>query len=178
MSCLYKSLISQDLCSRLLEHYRHISNDLPPANTTSSMFPPRIHLRDVPDDICADICKELLITLQGYYINIEVNPRNVRVYHSKFGRVKPHTDASTYGDTHTCLIYLTDDFDGGNLTVKLPRSESHILEHGCKDMKHVTVTPEPRACYGIIFPKSALHYTNDQLEGDKIIVLVDINIIE
>ena len=39
--------------------------------------------------------------------------------------------------------------------------------------KHYYVTPEARKCYGILFPKECIHYTDELYTGGKYILLVD-----
>lgn len=63
------------------------------------------------------------------------------------------------------------------LSVKLPRNEEHIQQYGSPELRHLNVTPEPRVMYGILFPKNTIHYTNELLEGDKIILLIDCKVI-
>jgi len=94
--------------------------------------------------------RELTVTLSGYFTEFSANIRNIRIYESKYGLVKPHVDIAVYPeDTHTCLVYLTDEFDGGILTVKTKTDQNHILSHGESHKKHLCVTPEPRVIYGI-----------------------------
>ena len=115
--------------------------------------------------------------MSQYYTIFEPNENNIRIFQSNYGITQPHCDFPTYAsDTHTCLIYLTDDFSGGVLSVKLPRKDTHIREFGSPELHHLNITPEPRAMYGIIFPKNTIHYTNELLEGDKIILLIDCQI--
>jgi hypothetical protein len=123
------------------------------------------------------LIKELFISINGYFTKFIPNSNNIRIYQSNYGVVLPHKDIPTYQhDTHTCLIYLTDNFTGGVLSVKLPRSLEHIEEYGENDKKHLNITPEPRINYGIIFPKETIHYTDELLEGNKLILLVDCQI--
>ena len=64
-------------------------------------------------------------------------------------------------DTHTCLIYLTDDFYGGFLTVE--------------DNSNVT-TFHPQKGFCVVYPKGVIHYTDEQHDGIKIILLADLRI--
>ena len=75
------------------------------------------------------------------------------------------------------MIYITDDFIGGVLSVKLPQDQQHMLEYGSPELKHSNITPEPRIMYGIVFPKHTIHYTDELLEGNKIILLIDCKIV-
>ena len=65
-------------------------------------------------------------------------------------------------DTHTCLIYLTDDFVGGFLTVE--------------DDINIPTQFTPKVGFCVIYPKSSIHYTDDQYDGTKIILLADLRI--
>jgi hypothetical protein len=89
----------------------------------------------------------------------------MRIYYSDFGEVKPHKDVTIKDNyNYTLLIYLSDNFDGGKITVKVPIEEIK---------KHYYVTPEPRKCYGILFPKDCIHYTDELYTGGKYILLLD-----
>ena len=97
--------------------------------------------------------------------NFHIYDNNMRIYYSDFGEVKPHKDVTIRDNyNHTLLIYLSDNFDGGKITVKVPIEEIK---------KHYYVTPEPRKCYGIIFPKDCIHYTDELYTGGKYILLLD-----
>lgn len=174
---IYKSMISTDLLDEILIYYRAKEPTLEYVKG-SSAFPLRRQIREIPDNLALELSKQLKITMSPYYTVFEPNEKNIRIYQSNYGIVLPHRDIPTYPeDTHTCLIYLTDNFNGGVLSVKLPRSQEHIQEFGSEDLKHINITPEPRAMYGIIFPKNTIHYTNELLEGDKLILLIDCKII-
>jgi hypothetical protein len=84
------------------------------------------------------------------------------------------------------IIYLTDDYLGENLTIKTERSQENMLKYGERDKKHLlhTMYPrklsdacEPRSNYGVIFPKNCIHYTDELLHGNKIILIVDCEIV-
>jgi hypothetical protein len=172
---LYKSVISNDLVESLLEIYRKTENSLKYA-TSSNIFPIRKYFNEIPNHLIDELMKELIITCNQYY-NFTPNINNVRIYHSNYGTVKPHKDIPIYpGDTHTCLIYLTDNFYGGNLSIKEPRTIEDLELNGNLDKKHLLYTVEPRAGYGIIFDKNYIHYNDELLSGDKIILLVDFKI--
>jgi len=174
---LYKSMISDDLREDILNYYNKIQNNLKYVKG-SSVFPLRRQVRELPDDLTTILIKELYTSINGYFTKFIPNANNIRIYQSNYGIVYPHKDVPTYvQDTHTCLIYLSDDFNGGVLSIKIPRSTEHIQEYGKDDKKHLIITPEPRINYGIIFPKDAIHYTNELLEGNKLILLIDCQII-
>lgn len=144
----------------------------------SSAFPLRRQIREIPDVLAQELARQLKITMSNYYTKFEPNENNIRIYQSNYGIILPHCDIPSYpDDTHTRLIYLTDEFTGGVLSVKLPRTEMHIQEFGSPELRHLNITPEPRAMYGILFPKHTIHYTDELLDGDKIILLIDCNVI-
>lgn len=174
---IYKSMISTDLHEEILNYYRSKESTLDYVKG-SSKFPLRRQQREIPDILADELVKQLKTTISQYYTVFEPNKNNIRIYQSNYGIIQPHRDIPSYpDDTHTCLIYLTDDFTGGVLSVKLPREENHIQEYGSPELKHINITPEPRTMYGILFPKHTIHYTNELLEGDKIILLIDCKVI-
>ena len=173
---IYKSMISNDLRNDMLEYYLSVNNIF--SDNGSVYFPKRRVLKHLPDKYIQELKKELMITMDQYYLKFIPNTDYIRIYQSNYGIVKPHKDVPTKPtDTHTCLIYLTDDFYGGVLSVKLPRTEIHFEEYGEIDKKHLTITMEPRVSYGIIFPKELVHFNDELLGGDKIILLIDCEII-
>ncbi len=173
---IYKSMISKDLQEDILNYYRAKESTLEYVNG-SGAFPLRRQIREIPDNLAQNLTHQLQVTMSQYYTIFVPNHKNIRIYQSNYGITKPHCDIAIYlKDTHTCLIYLTDDFNGGKLSVKLPREKDHIQNYGSPDLKHINITPEPRIMYGIIFPKNTIHYTNELLEGDKIILLIDCEI--
>ncbi len=173
---IYKSLISNDLRENILSYYLNSSNLC--SDNGSVYFPKRRVLKDLPVEITNLLKKELEITTAQYYLKFVPNTDYIRIYHSNYGIVKPHKDIpSDPKFTHTCLIYLTDEFYGGVLSVKIPRSETHIETHGEPEKKNLTITMEPRVSYGAIFQKDLIHFNDELLGGDKIILLVDCEII-
>jgi hypothetical protein len=174
---IYKSMISSDLHEEIMSFYRAKESTLEYIKG-SSTFPLRRQIREIPDDLAKELVRQLNITIGSYYTEFEPNIQNIRIYQSRYGIIKPHCDIPFYPqDTHTCLIYITDDFAGGVLSVKLPRDNAHISKFGSPDLHHINITPEPRTMYGILFPKNAIHYTNELLEGDKIILLIDCKVV-
>jgi hypothetical protein len=173
---IYKQMISDDLRNNILEYFQQKESNLIPCKGSSD-FPLRKQIREIPQNLASDLVKELSTTLSQYYIKFNPNINNIRLYLSNCGIVKPHVDVAVYPqDTHTCLIYITDDFEGGILSVKLPRTQNHIHQFGESDKKHINITPEPRINYGVIFPKNVIHYTDMLTSGDKLILLIDCEI--
>lgn len=174
---IYKSMISNDLKDDILNYYLNLVDQNVLLDNGSAYFPKRRTIKDIPRQFALQLEKELLITMSQYYIKFVPNINYIRIYHSNYGIVKPHTDVPINPtDTHTCLIYLTDDFYGGVLSVKIPRSAEHIKLFHQEEKKHLTVTIEQRQSYGIIFPKNLVHYNDELLGGDKIILLIDCEI--
>lgn len=174
---IYKSMISSELHEEILNYYRAKETTLDFVKG-SSAFPLRRQIREIPSNLAHELARQLGITVAPYYTSFEPNAQNIRIYQSKYGIIQPHCDVPSYpGDTHTCLIYMTDEFTGGVLSVKLPRDKSHIQKFGYPKLQHINITPEPRAMYGILFPKHTVHYTDELLEGDKIILLVDCKVV-
>lgn len=161
---LYKQILSTDLTHELLDFFAKNSSNLKSMNG-SNLFPQRKQLRNIDIDLCDKVINEINITMSNYYNNFQIDSNNIRIYYSDFGTVKPHKDV-TIKDKHnsTLLIYLSDNFDGGNITVKIPIEEIS---------KHYYVTPEPRKSYGILFPKECIHYTDELYNGSKYILLLD-----
>lgn len=102
---LYKNVLSNGLCDELIEYFNAVKFRLISVSASPN-FPPRKHLRNIPDDLHAKIKTEIYANLNKYYEELSLKD-NIRIYYSDFGIVKSHVD------THTCLIYLTDDFTGG-----------------------------------------------------------------
>lgn len=173
---IYKQMISDDLKNDILNYFQLKESNLVPCKGSSD-FPLRKQIREIPNNLALQLVKELSITMSQYYIKFNPNINNIRLYLSNYGIVKPHVDVAVYpNDTHTCLIYITDNFEGGVLSIKLPRTQEHINEYGDKDKLHINITPEPRVNYGIIFPKNVIHYTDMLTSGDKLILLIDCEI--
>ena len=113
----YERVISDSLCNELLEYFNSIKHRLIHMSA-SPKFPPRKHDRNIPEYLVEKIKQNVHDNIGKKYQNMAIKD-NIRIYLSNFGTVKPHVDVSMYGDdTHTCLIYLTDDFIGGVLTVE------------------------------------------------------------
>jgi hypothetical protein len=169
-------MISNDLRDDILNYYLESTNLS--SDNGSTYFPKRRVLKDLPDHLIQTLKQELEITMDQYYLKFVPNTNYIRIYHSNYGIVKPHQDVSIDpAFTHTCLIYLTDDFYGGVLSVKVPRTEGDIQTYGEPKKKNLVVTMEPRVCYGAIFQKDLIHFNDELLGGDKIILLVDCEII-
>ena len=159
---LYKSMISNDLRENILNYY-WINSDIV-VDGGSLYFPKRRVLKDLPLELIQNLNKELIMTNSQYYDKFIPNTNHIRIYHSNYGIVKRHQDKPTnLFDTHTCLIYLTDDFYGGKLSIE-------------NSFNNEILTLEPKVSHGVIFPKEFFHYNDELLGGDKIILILDCKI--
>jgi len=131
---IYKSMISNYLKEDILNFYLESTNLL--SDNGSAYFPKRRVLKHLPINLIQTLKQELEITMGQYYLKFIPNCDYIRIYHSNYGIVKPHQDVPIDPRfTHTCLIYLTDDFYGGVLSVKVPRTEYHIESYGEPEKK-------------------------------------------
>lgn len=169
----YKSLISDELVDLILTSYRQVENSLQ-YNRASLLFPTRKYFNDLPLYLTERLIQELITICKDDFHTFIPNTSNIRIYQSNYGTVKSHKDvAIDQRDTHTCLIYLTEDFHGGNLFLDMPLcKEISDMEEQQYSVEMIT----PHIGYGIIFDKNTTHYNNELLFGDKIILLLDIQI--
>lgn len=72
----------------------------------------------------------------------------------------------------TCLIYLSDGYEGGELCIKVPRT---ILDDDpMPDKKHYDAyTITPKKGYAVLFHKNNRHRAKEVF-GQKMILLVDL----
>jgi 2OG-Fe(II) oxygenase superfamily len=137
-SVVHRPFLSSELCVDLLE----CSDEI--IISRSNYFPSR-HLT-YPDE-----------ALENRLVEAIPYPfKNPRIYRYDHGIVKPHQDQIIYPDyEHTGIIYLTDDYEGGRLTIE---------GHG---------EIEPQSGWGVIFPKRLVH-SADEMFGIKIILVLDV----
>lgn len=110
---IYKSLISTDLHEDIIVFYEAKRANLNYCSGSSN-FPLRKQLRELPEDLIERLSAELTVTLSGYYTDLKIFGQSARIYESTHGVVKAHRDVSMHkSDTHTCIIYLSDNFLGG-----------------------------------------------------------------
>ncbi len=161
---IYTLAISEYLCKEILKHFE--SNEKILLFSASTLyFPSRQRLDEIPKDIKEKLYDELIINIGCFYNFFKPNVNNVRIYKSVYGTVKPHIDIPTNPEeTYTCLIYLSDDFYGGNLYIR--QNTENISDMHIK----------PKKCHGVIFPKKCMHWNDELLEGNKIILLLDCQI--
>lgn len=119
------------------------------------------------------ICDRLQTVLRDYLGNLSFSPE-MRLYNQSCGGIKPHKDAALFGKhQYTCLIYLTDNFEGGYLSLKIKRSDTELQQ--CDfNLKHKVVTLTPKTGYCVVFDKNILHYANEVVDGCKEILVIDI----
>ena len=132
MSSIFTEALSLTTCETVLEQYKQFNTGYGYSSiqhlsqpTTTQYFPIRKCWRQLSDELIELLKQELWtfldvnsVAICGEGGAIEVK-NNFRLYESEYGIVKPHRDLPMCGDdTHTCLIYLTDSFEGGHLTVE------------------------------------------------------------
>jgi len=118
------------------------------------------------------ITDRLFTVLRDYFPDMKLD-RWARFYNHQYGAVKPHYDANhDFMATHTILIYLTDDFGGGRLSIKTRRSDEERLASEQPNHYHkVYIIVTPKAGYGVVFKKNQLHWA-DECIGDKNFLLI------
>lgn len=171
---LYKSVLSADLVEDLIVFYKEQQTVSVRASGETGVFPDRKKIDDIPEHLSERIFRECLVTLSPYFLELSVS--TPRIYGQSYGITRPHRDASLDGQSnYTLLVYLTDQFQGGVLSVKEPRTPGHIDTHGEPSKRHLCYTLEPRTGYGVLFEKSNIHYTDELLceQDEKIILLLD-----
>lgn len=117
------------------------------------------------------IYDRLKVVLSDYFPDIDIN-KNCRFYSHTCGSVKPHTDACKDGKSlYTLLLYLDDAFEGGQLSIKVRRSDQEksitLPNHNHKVFKFTPITG-----YGIIFHKSLVHWADEVIDGNKNFLLI------
>lgn len=145
------------ICETALFHFRNRENQLTWNNSTHT-FPRRIKFHSLPDDF-----KELInieMKKLGYLTN------DIRIIKSIYGIINPHRDAIIGDNDYTCIIYLTDNFYGGRLFIE---SENE---------NEVERQIEVKIGNGVIFKKNLLHWNDELLSGEKIILLFDCEMIK
>lgn len=134
------------ICQNILDEFCNNELKLNYNNSTVT-FPRRIK-----HDLSSDILKNSIaneMKKKGFSIN------NIRVYKSTYGIVNPHRDVKIDSNNYTCIIYLTEDFFGGRLFIE----DQNVIE--------------VKIGNGVIFKKELLHWNDELLSGEKIIILFD-----
>ena len=103
------------------------------------------------------------------YVNI-ISISNIRFYSQSYGSTKAHYDVPLDGkSTHTLLIYLTDTFEGGELTLKCK-----IPKDGMKNSNEFILhVIKPKVGHGVLFNKNIFHWANE-VYGTKSIMMIDL----
>lgn len=166
---VYKQLLQPDECDQLNNHLTNMINrGLFTHNIGQIATGSRLYVDfDLKEN--KYICDRLITTLDTYFTDLQIDP-NARLYNQRFGEIKPHFDKNHDGvSNYTCLIYLTDDFTHGKLSVKVKRSKEEIEE---SNKHHKVFTLEPRVGYGVIFSKDWLHWAEEVYDGSKNFLLI------
>jgi hypothetical protein len=126
---------------------------------------------DLNDSSMSFITDRLRTTLFDYFSDLEIC-KDARFYSHEFGRTKPHKDGNHDGvSNYTLLLYLTDEFDDGKLSIKMKRSdeEKRLVD---SNMHHKVFKIIPRKGYGVIFDKNLMHWADEVYEGCKNFLLI------
>ncbi len=125
----------------------------------------------INSDIINEVKETIQTVLKDYFQKLEIN--DIKFYKQMFGETKKHIDKSLDGKSnYTLLVYLSDEFEGGELILKCKRTIKEIKESE-KDKKHLQFIIKPKQGYGIIFDKNILHWS-PEVYGCKEIILVDL----
>ena len=170
---LYKQILLDDECDELNELLeQNIANGLTQTNIGTSLVTGNRSYIEFDIRNNKEIHNRLFATLSNY-CDLRIDS-NARLYSQTFGGIKPHTDANRDGvSTHTLLIYLTDDFDNGKLSIRTKRSDEEKLAHE-PNMHHKVFTFAPRKGYGVLFDKSLVHWADEVYTGSKNFLLVSL----
>jgi hypothetical protein len=167
---IYKQILQPDECIELNDYLMlMIHNNRDTINRGNLVTGHRsyvdITLRDYPD-----LSDNLFRVLDNYFTDLKIDP-NVRLYSQIYGSIKPHTDKSHDGlCNYTLIIYLTDDFDDGALSIKMKRTKEELKID--PNMKHKVFTIKPIVGYGVIFNKELLHWASEVYMGSKNICII------
>lgn len=155
---VYKQVLDYSLIKEINEFIdsQNIS-DIP----LSGILAHRTRIENIPDDLKDQVKQAIITTINNSYAgDIKIN-NDMRIYIQTFGNIKPHVDIPTDGESNiTCLIYLSDGYEGGELNIKIKE-------------KHLLFNVSPKKGYAILFLKKYLHYANEVF-GCKRILLVDL----
>ena len=83
---IYKEMISDELRILIKEYFESKESSLIPVKG-SSTFPLRKSIREIPEELADELCKQLTTTMQQYFINFKPNKNNIRLYLSNYGIV-------------------------------------------------------------------------------------------
>lgn len=166
MSIIYKQILSED---EVLELNTYLMDRTHKQQISSLATGSRLYCDIVLDSHI--ITDRLFIVLRDYFPDMKLD-KNARFYNHQYGAIKPHYDVNHDGvSTHTLLIYLTDDFEGGRLTIKTKRPDEERLLSSQPNHYHKVFTITPKIGYGVIFKKNNLHWADDCI-GNKNFLLI------
>lgn len=161
---LYKQFLDKDAVEEIMEYVNKaekISHD--------GSLAKRHMIKEVPQELKDLIKKRIYTALDKQYNDLIVSDE-MRIYVQEYGATKEHRDVSYDGKSNlTCLLYFTDDYDGGELKYKVKRTDLSVEP----EKKHNVITIKPKNGYGIVFKKEFLH-SAEEVFGKKCIMLVDL----
>jgi len=121
-------------------------------NDTNLATRKRLQSNVVNEEIIDEVKERIQTVLRDYFHMVEI--MDIKFYRQVLGETKKHIDKSLDGKSnYTLLVYLSDDFDGGELILKCKRTDEEMEELE-KDKKHIQFTIKPKEGYGIIFDKT------------------------
>ena len=171
---VYKQILNIDEVISLNDCLtQNINNNLTITNRGTSLVPGiRKHIDiDLKTSNHKYLCDRLNVVLSDYFPDITIDP-NVRLYNQPYGSVKPHIDKSHDSKSnYAMLIYLTDNFNDGKLSIKIKRTPDEMVQY--KNNEHDKIfTFRPMRGYGIIFDKNLLHYASEVYDNNKNFLLI------
>lgn len=165
---IYKQILNPDEISELSEYYEggvFQSNGAGLATGYRKFID--INLRESHPFIC----DRLFTIMSGYLPDLKISPY-ARFYNHEYGGIKPHVDGNHDNVSNmTLLLYLSEDFDDGKLSIKIKRTSSE-LQDSEPDKLHKVFTFRPIAGYGICFKKNYLHWASEVYTGNKCFLLI------
>jgi hypothetical protein len=168
---IYKQILLREEANQLNDLFINLANEQNYNSNivTGTRYHINFSLRSQPE-----LVERLITVLKDQFCDLEIDP-NARFYSHQLGGIKPHTDSNHDNVCkYTLLLYLTDNFDDGKLSIKIKRTEAEkLLEQADKHHKVFTFTPKQG--YGVIFDKSHLHWANEIYEGEKNFLLIHLN---
>ena len=168
MSVIYKQILLEDEVSELNNYLMDQTH-----NQQISTLATGSRLYCDVDLSSHSITDRLFIVLKDYFPDMKLD-KNARFYNHQYGAIKPHYDVNHDGvSTHTLLIYLTYNFEGGRLTIKTKRPDEERLLSSQPNYYHKVFTITPKIGHGVIFKKDNLHWADDCI-GDKNFLLIHI----
>ena len=168
---VYKQILLPDEIELLNTYFMNQLNDNNNNKSGGIATGRRLHVDVCLKSLFVDICERLSIVLRDYFPDLQIDP-NGRFYNHQYGGVKPHKDGCHDGKSnYTLLLYITEGFDDGRLSIKMKRTDDEIQQSE-QDKFHKVFTFNQRKGYGVIFKKDLLHWANDNYVGDKNFLLI------